>query len=106
MKTGTVKWFDAKKGFGFICSDEGGPDYFFHHSAIQMKGFRSLNEGDRVEFDPSTEPNKKGPAAGKVFLVGSPRPLNLDQAIEPPEGERVYSFDRSTFTISSPGVEE
>ena len=50
MAQGTVKWFNDSKGFGFI-SQEGGEDVFVHHTAIQMDGFRSLTEGDRVEFD-------------------------------------------------------
>ena len=50
MAQGTVKWFNDSKGFGFI-SQEGGEDVFVHHTAIQMDGFRSLNEGDRVEFE-------------------------------------------------------
>jgi len=50
MAQGTVKWFNDGKGFGFI-SQEGGEDVFVHHTAIQMDGFRSLSEGDRVEFD-------------------------------------------------------
>ena len=50
MAQGTVKWFNDSKGFGFI-SQEGGEDVFVHHTAIQMDGFRSLAEGDRVEFD-------------------------------------------------------
>jgi CspA family cold shock protein len=48
---GTVKWFNAEKGFGFITPDGGGPDVFVHHSAIQMNGFRTLTEGQRVEFE-------------------------------------------------------
>ena len=50
MAQGTVKWFNDSKGFGFI-SQEGGEDVFVHHTAIQMDVFRSLSEGDRVEFD-------------------------------------------------------
>jgi CspA family cold shock protein len=50
MAQGTVKWFNDSKGFGFI-SQEGGEDVFVHHTAIQMEGFRSLTEGDRVEFE-------------------------------------------------------
>ena len=56
MATGTVKWFNAEKGFGFITPDEGGPDLFVHHTAIQAEGVRSLQEGQRVEFEV-----KKGP---------------------------------------------
>jgi CspA family cold shock protein len=51
MATGTVKWFNDQKGYGFIKPDDGGKDVFVHHSAIQMKGYRSLQENDRVEFN-------------------------------------------------------
>jgi len=63
-ETGTVKWFSNAKGYGFILRDEGG-DVFVHHSAIQMEGFRSLEEGQRVEF--SVEQGPKGLQATNVM---------------------------------------
>lgn len=60
---GTVKWFSDHKGYGFIAR-EGGEDVFVHHSAIQESGFRTLQEGDRVEF--TIEQGQKGPAAANV----------------------------------------
>lgn len=62
--TGTVKWFNNAKGFGFITPEGGAKDVFVHHSAIQSDGFRSLAEGDRVEFD--VVAGQKGPAAENV----------------------------------------
>ncbi len=67
MATGTVKWFNDDKGFGFITPDEGGKDLFVHHSAIMSDGFRSLAEGARVQFE--TEAGAKGPKAVSVTTL-------------------------------------
>ncbi len=64
MATGTVKWFNAEKGFGFIAPDDGGPDVFAHYSAIQSRGFRTLEENQKVEFE-VTE-GQKGPQAANI----------------------------------------
>src|SRR5450759_992116 len=64
MAQGTVKWFNAEKGFGFIAQDGGGPDVFVHYSAIETSGYRSLEEAQRVEFEVTQGP--KGPQAEKV----------------------------------------
>jgi CspA family cold shock protein len=64
MVTGTVKWFNADKGFGFIEQDGGGPDVFVHHSAIATGGYRELKEGQKVEFEITQ--GQKGPQAENV----------------------------------------
>ncbi len=70
MKTGTVKWFNATKGFGFLASDEGGDDIFVHFSAILVDGFKTLEEGQKVEFEVENDPK----SAGKLRAVNV-RPL-------------------------------
>ena len=67
MKTGTVKWFNAEKGYGFISCDECGTDVFVHFSAIQIDGFKTLNEGQKVTFD--TEPDPKNSAKLRAVNV-------------------------------------
>jgi CspA family cold shock protein len=69
-ETGVVKWFNPEKGFGFITRDNGEKDVFVHHSAIQGGGFRTLNDGERVEFD--VVQGTKGPAAENVVRLDAP----------------------------------
>lgn len=65
--TGTVKWFNGTKGYGFIAPDDGSEDVFVHFSAIQADGYRNLEEGDRVEF--TVEEGKKGLQAASVTKI-------------------------------------
>ena len=65
---GVVKWFSAQKGYGFITPDDGGADVFVHHSSIQMKGYKTLNEGESVEFEVTNGP--KGKQAAEVVREG------------------------------------
>ena len=69
MATGTVKWFDNDKGYGFITQDDGGKDVFVHHSAIRGEGYKSLAEGAKVEYEVVDGP--KGPQARDVSAVAS-----------------------------------
>jgi len=67
MAAGTVKWFSSEKGYGFITPDDGGKDLFVHFSAIQADGYKSLNEGDKVEYEESE--GRKGPQAANVRVL-------------------------------------
>jgi CspA family cold shock protein len=64
LATGTVKWFSDQKGYGFVTPDDGGDDLFVHYSEIEAEGFRSLREGQKVEYEAGSGP--KGPQATKV----------------------------------------
>lgn len=66
MPTGTVKWFNAEKGFGFIVPDDGSQDLFAHYSAIEATGYRSLEEGQKVTFEVTDGP--KGPQAASIKI--------------------------------------
>ena len=68
MATGSVKWFNGEKGFGFITQDGGGPDVFVHYSAIAGSGYRNLEEGQKVEFETNQSP--KGLQAANVRPIG------------------------------------
>jgi cold shock protein len=67
MNIGTVKWFNEQKGFGFITPESAGPDFFVHFSGIKTEGFKTLREGDKVEFEVETDP--KGGRAVNVSVV-------------------------------------
>ena len=67
MSQGTVKWFNADKGFGFITPDDGGKDLFVHHSEIKVDGYATLNEGQKVEYIEGQ--GQKGPCATKVVAA-------------------------------------
>ena len=69
MATGTVKWFSNEKGYGFIAPDDGSDDVFVHFSQVEGSGYKSLDEGAKVQFE--TEPGQKGLQATSVTVVGS-----------------------------------
>lgn len=68
METGICKWYDSRKGYGFITRDDNGEDVFVHHSSIVMEGYKSLTEGDQVKFDVDTS-GIKGPSAINVTVI-------------------------------------
>ncbi|MCX6360267.1 MAG: cold-shock protein [Armatimonadetes bacterium] len=69
MATGTVKWFNATKGYGFIAQDDGGSDVFVHFSAIRSSGYRELAEGQRVQYDVENDTRGKGLRAANVTPI-------------------------------------
>ncbi len=83
MPTGTVKWFNDAKGFGFIQPDGGGADAFAHFSAIQMEGYKSLKEGQRVQFELTQ--GDKGLMAGNIQAENAPSEAQQEASGIPPE---------------------
>ena len=69
LKRGTIKWFDEKKGFGFITPEDGGEDIFFHYSAIKVKGFKTIANEQLVEYELATENGKKKATTVKIRLA-------------------------------------
>ncbi len=69
MPTGTVKWFDAKKGYGFIQPDEGGADIFVHASAVERAGMGNLKEGQKVSYEEQRDPKRNKTSAGNLKAV-------------------------------------
>lgn len=80
MPTGVVKWFDSQKGFGFIQGADGGADIFVHYSSIQGEGFRSLKDGDSVEYELAE--SDKGPQAREVRRTGADAEAKTDADAE------------------------
>ncbi len=102
MASGSVKWFDSKKGFGFIEAAELERDVFVHHSGIAGDGYRHLKEGDKVDFD--IEETDKGPQAVNVRLTEDPAqqdPVQEDSAQEEPAQEDAAQSDSSATDAES-----
>ena len=95
MATGTVKWFNNAKGYGFILSEAGGGDLFVHYSSIQMAGYKTLRAGQEVEFDVQEGP--KGPHAINIRFAPGQEPAGEEPdgeaAEEAAEGERAAGLD-------------
>ena len=96
MAQGTVKWFDAEKGYGFIRPDEGDADLFVHHTGIAGGGFKTLDEGDRVTYE--VVEGRKGPQAHNVSKVSEEqgfglKPLRMPVEVEAAAGVLVEHFD-------------
>ena len=70
MPTGTVKWFNTQKGYGFIQPDEGGADVFVHITALEKSGLRGLNEGQKIQYDIQNDPKKGKAAAVNIQVAG------------------------------------
>ena len=91
MATGTVKWFNNAKGYGFILSEAGGGDLFVHYSSIQMAGYKTLRAGQEVEFDVQEGP--KGPHAINIRFAPGQEPAGEEPEGEAAEGEEAAGLD-------------
>ena len=91
MPTGTVKWFNNAKGYGFIVPSDGGADLFAHFSAVTMEGYKTLSAGDEVQFDVST--GDKGPQATNIVTTGVANPAGGGDSESPPETNPPYSSE-------------
>lgn len=91
MQTGTVKWFNPNKGFGFIEPEQGGPDVFVHISAVEAAGMRSLNEGQKISFDLQNDPRSRKTSAHNLQKPGAaqaaPAEDQIDESDESDEDE-------------------
>src|SRR5215468_9906356 len=95
MATGTVKWFNADKGYGFITPDEGDKDLFVHFSAIQGSGYRSLAEGAKVEYE--EQQGEKGPEARNVHVISTIEERRQDET----DAEEELSFAVDAFSVDA-----
>src|SRR3954465_2831758 len=100
MPTGTVKWFNDDKGFGFITPDEQGADLFVHHSGINSDGFRTLREGPRVSYD--SEAGPKGPKAANGTAISPP--ASFPRSTLPSSPTRAGTGSSSIVTSKEPLV--
>ena len=91
MPTGTVKWFNNAKGYGFIVPSDGGADLFAHFSAVTMEGYKTLSAGDEVQFDVST--GDKGPQATNIVTTGVNNAANGDDAESTADSDQPQSSE-------------
>jgi CspA family cold shock protein len=95
VSTGTVKWFNSGRGYGFITQDDGGPDVFVHFSSLAGEGYRNLEENQKVEFEVTQ--GQKGPQASNVRLINStisaPKEGNGPEHLSPGEGQSTTGDD-------------
>jgi cold shock protein len=87
MQTGTVKWFNSQKGFGFIQPDNGGPDVFVHISAVEKSGMGNLNEGQKLSFDVQNDPKNRKVSATNLQKAGAAAAKTQEPVAEQDDAE-------------------